>query len=154
MRKTPIKRYVGLGGSKKRKPRTLKPEVPEPKPSNGKKQKRDPIITIWSKVVRKRAAGKCELCPAEAKEAHHMNPSDNLATRYLLANGVALCKECHRYYEDRDREPCWAYFKKQRKEDYLTVIALKNVALQAKFFDYEGIKRDLQRELSLYDASN
>lgn len=51
---------------------------------------------LWSECVKRRARWKCEICGKEGNlQAHHIISRRNMATRYDLDNGIALCPACH-----------------------------------------------------------
>ena len=51
---------------------------------------------LWSLAVRDDWASKCAVCGNPKCEAHHLIPRGNYATRYLIANGIALCFTHHK----------------------------------------------------------
>ena len=53
---------------------------------------------IWSKLIRSRVEGRCEICNGPPCEAHHLvEKSVWPQHRYNLFNGVALCSGHHRF---------------------------------------------------------
>lgn len=50
----------------------------------------------WSKEIRSRACGKCEICGGTAVDSHHIVPIDKGGSVLDLDNGIALCLDCHR----------------------------------------------------------
>ena len=64
-----------------------------------RKKLTEKIDKLWSLKVR--SICQCELCGKRGDlknfDAHHIKGRSNESTRYLLANGVCLCKGCHRF---------------------------------------------------------
>ncbi|MDR2431401.1 MAG: HNH endonuclease [Candidatus Margulisbacteria bacterium] len=55
----------------------------------------------WSEAVRGR--GGCALCGKTTDlQAHHIRSRRSLGTRWLLTNGVCLCRHCHLFVIHRD----------------------------------------------------
>ena len=56
---------------------------------------------LWRKAVLKRDKGLCQRCFSlgtltPAVDAHHaIHKSQGLYVRYLMDNGIALCRQCH-----------------------------------------------------------
>ena len=50
---------------------------------------------LWSRAIKKRAGGRCELCGKEGREAHHLFKRQYKSVRWDLDNGVCLCLGCH-----------------------------------------------------------
>lgn len=67
-----------------------------------KKSKKSPLkkldeqcLELWSKCVRERDKT-CRNCNSDYRlSAHHIRTKSHQATRYSLANGMALCWSCH-----------------------------------------------------------
>ena len=57
-----------------------------------------PEYTKWRRAVIKRDGGKCQMCGAKRTlQVHHLERwADNPALRYNVANGITLCKRCHK----------------------------------------------------------
>lgn len=57
----------------------------------------------WSQGVRARDRHVCRFalpgCLREASEAHHIRGRMHRATRWVLANGLATCRNCHGWIE-------------------------------------------------------
>ena len=52
---------------------------------------------LWSRAIRAKAHGRCQLCGAPAEQAHHVVPRRKKVLRHDIENGVALCFRCHAY---------------------------------------------------------
>jgi 5-methylcytosine-specific restriction endonuclease McrA len=68
-----------------------------------REQKRDTYENIkWRRLIFKRDDYKCTVCNKKGHlNAHHLeNYSSNKEKRYLLNNGVTLCKECHKLFHN------------------------------------------------------
>ena len=64
------------------------------KPFNPAKAKRK-LDRMWSEYVRRRD-GKCMFCGKTGRlEANHILSRAHMATRWNIANGIALCFRCH-----------------------------------------------------------
>jgi hypothetical protein len=61
---------------------------------------RDMADSLWSISVRSDWNWKCAVCGGGPCDAHHLIPRANEATRYLLENGIALCRRCHQFCPD------------------------------------------------------
>ena len=58
---------------------------------------------LWSKLIRKRAGGRCEKCGStKIVQAHHIIPRTNYNLRHDPENGVALCKRDHLFWSHKD----------------------------------------------------
>lgn len=68
-------------------------------------------LALWSRAVRARAGGRCEVCKCEDGSpnekgnprrinAHHIEDRSNQALRFCIMNGVALCPTCHKFGRD------------------------------------------------------
>ena len=64
---------------------------------------------LWSKVVKRKAGGKCALCPAPAVNSHHNIRRQNLRFRHDVDNGIALCFRHHRAGEESAHESPLAF---------------------------------------------
>jgi hypothetical protein len=58
------------------------------------------LIQLWTRAVFKRDNNLCQRCLSQGKivsavDAHHIIHKDRGYLRYLLNNGVALCRQCH-----------------------------------------------------------
>ena len=58
---------------------------------------RDMADQLWSLSVRGDWNHRCAVCGSTKVEAHHLVPRQFEATRYDLANGVALCSSHHQF---------------------------------------------------------
>jgi 5-methylcytosine-specific restriction endonuclease McrA len=62
----------------------------------------EPAYAKWREEVRRRDGGACQWpgCKCRNKrklEIHHIKKwSDHPSSRYALANGITLCKDCHK----------------------------------------------------------
>ena len=61
---------------------------------------RDMADSLWSLAVRADWGERCAICGAGKCEAHHLVPRQHEATRYDMANGIALCPNCHKFSKD------------------------------------------------------
>ena len=58
---------------------------------------RDIADSLWSLAVRADWDDCCAICGAGKCDAHHLVPRQHEATRYDIANGIALCRFCHKF---------------------------------------------------------
>jgi len=58
---------------------------------------RDLADQLWSRAVRDAWNNSCAVCGYGKVEAHHLIPRQHEATRYELANGIALCSRHHQF---------------------------------------------------------
>lgn len=100
----------------------------------------------WSKVVRARANHLCEWCNYPATEAHHMLGTEG-KVRFMLENGVSICRECHAYFHDVSKEPGIAKFKAQRPDDWALIEPLANCVEPLKFHEIKETLAGLREEL-------
>lgn len=61
---------------------------------------RDMADKLWSLAVRADWNNRCAVCGVRKVEAHHLVPRRHEATRYDLANGIALCASHHQFDQD------------------------------------------------------
>lgn len=108
------------------------------------------LDAMWSKAVKLRTGYQCEWCPNRAVHAHHMVHRDSTATRWHLANGVALCKECHDYW-DVSRATGEALFRKYRPQDWELIDALRFTTVHKIAIDFRGIAKTLREALKQYE---
>lgn len=63
----------------------------------------------WRAAVLKRDSYKCKCCSYRVRrhlQAHHIQRwVDSPDLRYVVANGITLCKRCH--FKMRNNEPAW-----------------------------------------------
>lgn len=52
---------------------------------------------LWASKIKERAKGKCEVCPKDGTNAHHIIGRKNYPTRWVLDNGIYLCYSCHMF---------------------------------------------------------
>ena len=59
-------------------------------------------LARWAKAVKARYGYKCYRCFSKKNiEAHHIYPKSKYPKKaYMLKNGVALCRNCHRVAKD------------------------------------------------------
>jgi len=63
---------------------------------------------LWTEIIRSRSRNFedqicCERCGStEVVQAHHIIPRTKYGTRWVLGNGVALCRRCHLYWAHKD----------------------------------------------------
>ncbi len=66
--------------------------------------KADPLDTLFSEVVRRRANGRCERClhrkSFEELQCSHYKGRSRKSVRWDLDNAAGLCLECHKYLEE------------------------------------------------------
>ena len=60
------------------------------------------LDALWAQRVKEYARGKCFHCGSIYQvDAHHIIKRRYTATRWLLTNGMALCRDCHAKVEDK-----------------------------------------------------
>lgn len=98
-------------------------------------------LALWSRAVRARAGGKCEVCGCvdgspNAKgnprrlNAHHIEDRANQALRFDIQNGVALCPTCHKFGRDSaHKSPMWfmLWLSGHARDRYEDVFARRNL---------------------------
>ena len=58
----------------------------------------DPLDTLFSKVIRKRAGGVCEYCGEKKNlQCSHFHGRRKKSTRWDIDNASALCFTCHQF---------------------------------------------------------
>ena len=96
---------------------------------------------LWALAVKKRAGFKCEMCEKDSHiQAHHVIPRTNYATRYLVANGVALCYRHHFYYAHKDALSFADWFRGVRPMDAEGIENMRNAQVKN---DYSYIEMAL-----------
>ena len=120
------------------------------------KIKLDPLDILFSKLIRRRAEGKCEYCGQYPKpqgyHCHHFIGRRYRNTRYELDNGVALCMACHNLMHDFPDESQAFFVKRvgnQRAEE-LKIIARTFNKMTAE--RKEKIKADLKEKVKLLEG--
>lgn len=71
----------------------------------------------WRRAVRAMRGDSCLKCGKPAAECHHVIKRRFLVLRHDWRNGIPLCRECHRWVEDRAAGAAWA--EDQVDMDYL-----------------------------------
>lgn len=69
----------------------------------------DPLDTLFSVYIRRKAGWKCERCgnmpDRRGLHCHHFHRRRKQSTRFDPDNGVSLCLGCHQYFgENKDHE--------------------------------------------------
>jgi len=87
------------------------------------------IDAQWSKIIRFRAGGKCEVCGSQSNvQAHHIVGRGNWRLRWETKNGIALCSKHHKFdrHQSAHLNPLWFddwlkkySWKRHEKEDLL-----------------------------------
>lgn len=109
---------------------------------------------IWSRLIKLRARGVCEVCGSrENLNAHHIEGRRNRATRYDLRNGVSLCAGHHVMYKESAHEsPIWfvEWLKVHRNADYYHIQTLRHEitewsedSLQEMYDEYIKLEKEL-----------
>ncbi len=117
-----------------------------------KKKIKKELDTLWSKAVKLRAGGRCEICGKEyGINSHHVIGRVNYNLRWDLRNGVALCISHHKFGVFSAHEnPIYfmSWFKKHRPEDYEYIKNPEFTKFKTWYIsDYEEIKAKLKEEL-------
>lgn len=148
MKRTPLKRSTPL--RKKARAKTHNAIVKEA--AAGRKLTRTQLIKlcdpIWSKLVKLHAHGKCEICPAEAIDSHHMVGRRHMALRWRIENGMALCRGCHLNFHNKESLTAWTLLKEKRPLSLGVVEELQYTTVKWGVADlraiYEGLKAQLK----------
>ena len=53
--------------------------------------------TLLAKIIKAKAGGKCQMCGDQGRNAHHIIPREQFATRHDPDNLIYLCFRCHKY---------------------------------------------------------
>lgn len=75
------------------------------------------LRTEWGKAVKERDGNKCVVCgSADHIEAHHIIPwYAGVKQRFLLSNGITLCRSCHVLAHDTE---ALKKYEEHRREDF------------------------------------
>lgn len=92
---------------------------------------RNKCLTLWKRVVKKRAGGRCEACGRKDRlnAAHIESYELNKNLRYDLKNGVALCPTHHKWGKGSfHKSLCFAltFMIDHRKEDLKYLLKVWN----------------------------
>jgi len=75
------------------------------------KIERRKALEAWSREVRKRDEGKCQMCGSvKFIQAHHIIPKELPDTRLDIENGLSICCGCHKYNRKRSPHKNALYF--------------------------------------------
>lgn len=112
------------------------------------------LDSLWAKLVKERAGGKCEYCLEERRtfkggpgiwlEAAHIVGRTYRATRWLLENGIALCSEHHAAYDQHRPDELKIRRIVIGEEKYERLCSMKQVI--AKNQDYNELKEQLMAD--------
>lgn len=104
---------------------------------------------LWRQCVKHRDGGRCRRCHKVVQgEAHHIVSRNVTATRWLLANGVYLCRDCHAAVHAADRDfgmtealagRRWMTVNKRRHAE-ASIKALKAALASGNFSDPDGVE--------------
>jgi len=62
---------------------------------------KDMADQVWSLAVKNDWDHQCAVCGHRGDlNSHHLIPRGKTATRYMLANGICLCRRCHQFCPD------------------------------------------------------
>lgn len=104
------RKHFGLGNKKKKKKSLPKSKTQKIKIKKKIKVKWDyesPKYKAWRSAVYLRDIFTCRVCGKRGGyiEAHHIKPKSKFPTiAFLPANGITLCKKCHKYVTTREEK--------------------------------------------------
>lgn len=112
------------------------------KPMRKKPPKDYALDKLWSQIVR--SSGKCVVCGETKKilHAHHWVGRRYKHTRWMLANGVCLCHNCHQELHDmpKFRDDIEKRYCGTTELEILELTARRGVGIKV---DKEGVKSRL-----------
>jgi len=74
------------------------------KPKTDRKRLIDRLDALWSRSVKERDFYRCQYCFRSGSQAHHIVGRRNHSTRWIMANGITLCPECHAWVHANPEE--------------------------------------------------
>ena len=111
----------------------------------------------WSKLVKLRAKGKCEVCGKTSPlNSHHIFSRSNRSVRWDVSNGVCLCVGCHTFsskFSAHKTPTEFTYWLENNKgREFLDRLALKAHQTKKFFkFEKEVLLEELTKEIKKYD---
>ena len=114
----------------------------------GSKGGMDKLDRLWSKCIKKRAGGRCELCGRQGNEAHHLFKRQYKSVRWDLENGIYLCAgvgSCHSLAHSKRAEFAEWIIRRKGKEWYDELERRKNTIMKP---DREKIEVELREYLN------
>lgn len=105
------------------------------------------LDSLWSKVVKVRARGRCERCGRQGEHAHHIFTRRAKSTRYELANSCFLCLSCHSFAHNNPIEfKAWV---EERMGEKFNALRIKHN--KPEKIDEKEIQSKLKRILKQYE---
>ena len=101
---------------------------------------------LWSEIIKLNYKGRCGLCGAIGQDPHHIARKKG-QMRWLIPNGIWLCRKCHSYGHDHEHQ---MNIKIEEKIGLGMFVHLYNLALevyQYKTCEIEDVKVSLKQEL-------
>ena len=107
----------------------------------------DPLDTLFSRLVRLLANGKCEHCGRNKRlECSHFHGRRKLSTRWDLLNAAALCFSCHRYFQENPYQHT-EWFKRRLGTERFEELNIRAEMILKP--DKDKIKADLKEKIQL-----
>lgn len=119
---------------------------------------RKKCLKLWGKIIIAAAKGRCERCPKEAKNGHHIITRGTSPNPMWLSleNGVALCIDCHinwAHSTDFDRQLVFNQWVREHLKnkglDYEVLKIKAKARGSLSMFDYEIIFKELSKKLNI-----
>lgn len=118
--------------------------TPRPNPS---RDIQNPLYKQWKSAVHGRDKYKCQVCGGKRNiEAHHIQKwADYPHLRFVVSNGITLCKKCHKKVANKELHFAQLFNKILRYNMYEKIGALLPPDLHEKVM---GRERDVNRRKS------
>ena len=108
----------------------------------------DPLDTLFSRVVRLKADGRCEYClqsfPLEKLQTSHFHGRRKLSTRFDFENVCAVCYSCHNFFHEHPNMHV-AFFEKRLGTERFEALNIRaNMIIKMSVHDRHELKKKLK----------
>lgn len=113
----------------------------------------------WSKLVKLRAAMKCEYCGTKVRQlhSHHIYTRSRKSTRWDIKNGICLCAYHHtlgNFSAHKSPMEFTEWLMDYKGEDEVTRLRIKSHALSKMGkFEKEILLKELEKEINIYEQA-
>ena len=116
------------------------------------KIKLDPLDKLLTRYLRLKTNNTCEYCGRVGYvETSHFHSRRKWITRLDEDNVAALCRECHRRFEEHHNLHCDFFKRKLGSDKYEALNARSEIVKKRTKEDVEAIKTNLKEKIRIYE---